>query len=57
MLRKPQVSHSVFKININPKDTYFKIEFLSEIAKIYYPLGQINSIHTKSNILMQGLCN
>lgn len=55
MLWKPQADHFVFKININHKDTYSKTELLSEIAKIYDPLGLIGPIITEAKIFMLGI--
>ena len=53
MLWKPQPNYFFFKINI--KDKYSKREVLSEIAKIYDPLGLIGPILTKAKIFMQNL--
>ncbi|GBN03543.1 hypothetical protein AVEN_146663-1 [Araneus ventricosus] len=55
MLWKPQPNQLTFKVSVNNKDSLTKREVLSQIAKLYDPLGIIGPVIAKAKIFMQSL--
>ncbi|GBN61752.1 hypothetical protein AVEN_228269-1, partial [Araneus ventricosus] len=55
MLWDPKVDCLTYEVKIKDKDSFSKREVLSEIARLYDPLGLIGPIITKAKIFIQGL--
>ncbi|GBL92712.1 Speckle-type POZ protein-like B [Araneus ventricosus] len=55
MLWDPKVDCLTYEVKIKDKDSFSKREVLSEIGRLYDPLGLIGPIITKAKIFIQGL--
>ncbi|GBN28332.1 hypothetical protein AVEN_118861-1, partial [Araneus ventricosus] len=55
MLWKPQPDQLTFKVSVKKKDSLTKREVLSQIARLYDPLGIIGPVIAKAKIFMQSL--
>ncbi|GFV90154.1 DUF1758 domain-containing protein [Trichonephila clavipes] len=55
MLWDPKVDCLTYKVKISDKVNFSKRDVLSEIARLYYPLGLIGPIVTKAKIFIQEL--
>ncbi|GBM61894.1 hypothetical protein AVEN_239158-1 [Araneus ventricosus] len=55
MLWDPKVDCLTYEVKIKDKNSFSKREVLSEIARLYDPLGLIGPIITKAKIFIQGL--
>ncbi|GBM78869.1 hypothetical protein AVEN_25166-1 [Araneus ventricosus] len=55
MLWNPQLDQLTFKVSVNKKDSLTKREVLSQIARLYDPLGTIGPVIAKAKIFMQSL--
>ncbi|GBM81611.1 hypothetical protein AVEN_82341-1 [Araneus ventricosus] len=55
MLWKPQPDQLTFKVSVKKKDSLTKREVLSQIARLYDPLGIIGPVIAKAKVFMQSL--
>ncbi|XP_035232213.1 uncharacterized protein LOC118204004 [Stegodyphus dumicola] len=55
MLWKPKDDHLIFKTAVNNQNSFTKRQVLSEIAKLFDPLGLIRPVVTRAKIFMQRL--
>ncbi|GBN03968.1 hypothetical protein AVEN_20935-1 [Araneus ventricosus] len=55
MLWKPQPDQLTFKVSVKKNDSLTKREVLSQIARLYDPLGIIGPVIAKAKIFMQSL--
>ncbi|GBM55855.1 hypothetical protein AVEN_2556-1 [Araneus ventricosus] len=55
MLWNPQLDHLTFKVSVNKKDYLTKREVLSQIARLYDPLGTTGPVIAMAKIFMQSL--